>query len=302
MNRSIKRSTFRSTSRNFSKKKSTKIYIDSIKKPTINKEEEKKIQENKNYMSVKIEEPILNEKDRKDKIIHETNLQVMDLLQKDLDKIEKENELILEEMNRLKEEEKELLEKFEQIRNDIETEKDELEELKDKNDEKTREYSRLMHLRHQGIMNTSNNIERSNNNNRNSNTNTGERQNQGNFMGQFTLGDVMDGILRISRMRRGNQNEEGGIQISPFDAYDNDEDSEEGSPMTYTQLQELPSSYYARVNFNNEKCNICGFEFCINDLVTKLVKCSHSFHKNCLVNRLSTRQSSKCPTCKVSII
>ena len=105
----------------------------------------------------------------------------------------------------------------------------------------------------------------------------------------------MDGILRISRIRRENSNDE-----IPFIFLNNRENNEDGPPMTYEQLQNLQSSTYPRNN-NNEKCIICGFDFCFNDIFTKLI-CNHIFHKNCLINRLSARQSSKCPTCKASII
>ena len=141
---------------------------------------------------------------------------------------------------------------------------------------------------------------RTNSNARNTNTNTNtNNQNDQHPLNRFTLGEVMDGLLRISGM----QGEMGGrISNSPFLVFHSRENNEDGPPMSYAQMQALPSSSYPRNNYNNEKCTICEFVFCYNDIVTKLTKCSHIFHKNCLVNRLSARQSSKCPTCKVSII
>ena len=137
------------------------------------------------------------------------------------------------------------------------------------------------------------------NDNDNRNNNINNNQNDHHPLNRFTLGDVMDGLLRISGM----QGEMGGrIQNSPFLIFHSRENNEDGPPMSYAQMQALPSSSYPRNNYNNEKCTICEFVFCYNDIVTKLTKCSHIFHKNCLVNRLSARQSSKCPTCKVSII
>ena len=87
----------------------------------------------------------------------------------------------------------------------------------------------------------------------------------------------------------------------PFILIPRQESNEDGPPMSYQQLQDLPSYNYQGRN-SKEKCNICDFELCYNDLVTRLSKCNHIFHKNCLVNRLSTRRSSRCPNCKVSII
>ena len=77
--------------------------------------------------------------------------------------------------------------------------------------------------------------------------------------------------------------------------------NEEGPPMTQEQLDDLPCSIYPRRNNNNEKCVICEFDFCFNDTII-ILRCNHKFHKNCLINRLTARHSSKCPTCKESII
>ena len=293
MYRSAKKSstTFKNKSVNKYRVKPSKIIIDSSKKvPTIKDEEKQAAQDNKNEDN-KISSSI-TENDKKNKIIHENNLKVIELFQNDLDKLEKENQIILDEIKRLKEQEEELKQTYENIRDNIEKEKDELEELKDINDEKNRNYLHLMHLRHRQIMDNpithSNDTERNNDNNTNSNN-----ENNGNPLNRMTLGEVMDGLLNISRLGGGN-----GL---PFIILNRRENSEEGPPMTYEQLQNLQSSSYPRNNNNNEKCIICGFDFCFNDIITKLI-CNHIFHKNCLVNRLTARQSSKCPTCKVSII
>lgn len=285
MNRSNKKSSTNKTIyRNYSNKKPTKIFIDSSKNVTI-KQDEKQTQNTQNNKLEKQKEELSleDEKQKRDKIIHENNLKVIDILQKEFDKYEKENELILEEMKRLKEQEKELLEKYETIRDEIETGKDELEEMKEINSEKNREYLELSNLRQRYNHESSN---RDNNNIRNNN--------------RLTLGDFMDGLLNISRVRN-----ESGMDNGPhlpllfFSSRGN---NDEGPPMTYQQIESLPSSNYPRNNNNNEKCTICQFDFCYNDVVTKLIKCNHIFHKNCLINRLNARQSSKCPTCKVSII
>ena len=202
-------------------------------------------------------------------------------IENDLDKIEKENEDILKEIRRLQEEEKDLQKEFEKIRVDIHTEKNELEELEDINDVKSREYAHLMHIRHQQIMTMPDheffNFNLNNRNNINSNETNSDNSNR------LVLPNIIQGLFRIN-------------------PYANSINEDNGPPMTYTQLQALPSSNYPRDNNNHEKCDICKFEFCYNDFVTKLEKCNHIFHKECLVNRLTTMHSSKCPTCKTSII
>ena len=291
-----KSQTYKPTYRGYSDKKPTKIVIDSSKKEEKRKEEEKQVQNT--IKEIKKEELSLEEEKKinKDKIIHENNLRVIEMLQADLDITEKDNELLLKEMELLKEQKKELLEKYEKIRDDLENEKTELEQLKDINDEKNREYLQLMHLRHQNIMNNHNSS--SNDSNRN---NSNERH-RGNADG-LTLGDVMDGLLLgYSRMRgENNGGDDQGLNL-PFIIFHGNDSNDDGPPMSYSQIESLPSSNYPRNNNNNEKCTICGFEFFFNDLVTKLVKCNHTFHKTCLANRLSARQGSKCPICKISII
>ena len=291
-----KSQTYKPTYRGYSDKKPTKIVIDSSKKEEKRKEEEKQVQNT--IKEIKKDELSLEEEKKinKEKIIHENNLRVIEMLQADLDITEKDNELLLKEMELLKEQKKELLEKYEKIRDDLENEKTELEQLKDINDEKNREYLQLMHLRHQNIMNNHNS------NSNDSNRNNSNERHRGNADG-LTLGDVMDGLLLgYSRMRgENNGGDDQGLNL-PFIIFHGNDSNDDGPPMSYSQIESLPSSNYPRNNNNNEKCTICGFEFFFNDLVTKLVKCNHTFHKTCLANRLSARQGSKCPICKISII
>ena len=277
------KSSFNKNFKNVSKKKQAKIVIDSSKKISKNKEDEKQdkntniktnLEDNKEQIS-----PI-QEENEKDKIIHENNLSEMKELENDLEKIEKENEDVLKEIARLQEEEKDLQKEFEKIRVDIDTEKDELEDLEDINDVKSREYAHLMHIRHQQIMTMPDHEFFNFNLNGGNNMNNNETNDNSN---RIFLPNIIQGLLRNN----------------PFA---NSVNEDNGPPMTYDQLQALPSSNYPRDNNNHEKCDICKFEFCYNDLVTKLVKCNHIFHKECLVNRLTTMHSSKCPTCKISII
>ena len=292
-----KSQTHKSSYRGYTDKKPTKIIIDSSKKVDQKNEEEKKVQNNIN--EDKKEELSLNqEKINRDKIIHENNLRVIEMLQADLDKDQKESELLLREIESLKEQKKQLEETFEKIRDDIENEKTELEELRDINDSKNREYIQLMHLRHQNIMNNPNINSSGNNRNNNTNSNNNNNESSGEASSGLTLGDVMDGLLfSLSRMR--GENGEGD---SPFIFIHGNDTSDDGPPMSYSQINNLPVMNYPRNNNNNEKCTLCGFEFFYNDLVTKLVKCNHTFHKTCLANRLSAIQGSKCPICKISII
>ena len=294
MNRSSKKSSTNNyryrLSRDINKNKPTKISIDPTKIPE-KKEEEKKIQ------STELNKEA-DPQQKKDKIIHENNLTVIELLQNDLNKLEEENKLINDELDQIKQEEKDMIEKFEQIKKDIEEETGNLEELKDINEDKNRLLLRLLHLRHQQIMQNADNL--SNNINNHSNNNPRQRREQerpGDVLNAFTLGEVMDGILRVTNLNR----ESNEPPQFPFIFVPRAESNEDGPPMSYQQLQALPSYNYQGRN-SNEKCNICDFDLCFNDLVTRLSKCNHIFHKNCLVNRLSTRRSSKCPNCKVSII
>ena len=294
MNRSSKKPTnnykYR-LSRDINKNKPTKITVDTAKIPD-KKEEEKKIQQTELN---KDQDP----QQKKDKVIHENNLTVIQLLQNDLNKLEEENKLIDEEVDQIKQEEKDLIDKFDKIKKDIEEETGNLEELKDVNEDKNRLLLRLLHLRHQQIMQNADNISNSINNRNNNNNPQQRRENErpGDVLNHFTLGEVMDGILNITNLNR----ESNEPPQFPFIFVPRSENNEEGPAMSYQQLQALPSYNYQGRN-SNEKCSICDFDLCFNDLVTRLSKCNHIFHKNCLVNRLSTRRSSKCPICKTSII
>ena len=293
MNRSSKKQTFTyklRLSKDNTKNKPTKILVDSSKTIPDKKEDIKKTQMNE----TNIEE---DNQQKKDKIIHKNNLNVIQLLQNDLNKLDEENRIINSEIENIKQEEKDLEEKFEELKKELDEETGNLEQLKDINDEKNRQLLQLLHLRHRQIMQNANNLNSNlNNNNRERER---ERERPGEVLNHFTLGEVMDGILRITNIN-GNSNENESPQL-PFILIPRQESNEDGPPMSYQQLQDLPSYNYQGRN-SKEKCNICDFELCYNDLVTRLSKCNHIFHKNCLVNRLSTRRSSRCPNCKVSII
>lgn len=233
----------------------------------------------------------------KNKIIHENKLKEIEFLEKELNDIEKENDLILKKLSTIKNIKKNLEENYNKINNEIEKEKGELGQLKDINSSKNREYLELSRLRRESINNNnSNNSENIQNNNNSIRINT---ENDNNENDRF--GDIFNGInflLNISRLRRANEEEnDESIRLNSI----SEDNNEEGPAMTIHQIQALPTSIYPRNNNNNEKCIICGFDFCYNDTIIKL-RCSHTFHKDCLINRLTARNSSKCPTCKASII
>ena len=241
------------------------------------------------------------------KIIHEKNIKEIELLQQQINEIEKLNELILKEKYILKKKQQNLEENEEILNKELQKENAELNELKEANQAKNREYIQIQELKNRYM----NNNHRNNNNN-NSNDNDTERNQDNNNTSRNNsdnsdnendrFGDMFNGInflLNISRLRRAyeQENDESRLHSNNFE----EENNEEGPAMTNEQLQALESSIYPRNNNSDEKCTICEFVFCYNDTVVKL-KCNHIFHKDCLINRLSARHSSKCPTCKESII
>ena len=81
-----------------------------------------------------------------------------------------------------------------------------------------------------------------------------------------------------------------------------DDQQDFGEPMSFHQIDNLPIYNYPKKEIYDEKCSLCEFPLCFNDRVTKLDKCQHIFHKECLGNFLMHNKASKCPACKVSII
>ena len=255
----------------FNPKKSTNLE-ESIKDNTKNNDQKNKIEE----------PPVQNEIQKRDKIIHENNLKVIQILQKQLDDLESENNNILKEMNNLKETENALMEEYNKINENIEKEQETFENLKVLNDSKNKEYLHLLHLRNQQSQNQENS---SINTNSINNTESDNEHQHEDPLNHFTLGEVMESLFRVSRIERERENNR----------------NLEGPAMTQQQIDSIPSFNYPRQENNDEKCVICGFDFCFNDFVSKL-KCRHMFHKSCLANRLIARQSSKCPICRDSII
>ena len=239
------------------------------------------------------------------KILHEKNIKEIELLQQQLNELEKKNKLIEKEKIILKNKQKDLEENFDILNKELQKEKAELNELKEANQAKNREYIRLQDIKNRHMNNNNRNNNNSNDNNAernqdNNNTSINNSENSENENDRF--GDIFNGLnflLNISRLRRAyeEENDESRLHSNNLE----EENNEEDPGMTNEQLQALESSIYPRNNNSDEKCTICEFVFCYNDTVIKL-KCNHIFHKDCLINRLSARHSSKCPTCKDSII
>ena len=217
-------------------------------------------------------------------ILHENYLKEIEFLKNDLEELDKENESVTEQLLSEKLSQINLEQKYNKINDKYIKESHALNELKEINEEKNYQYQQLNRIRQQQL----NDLNEHNENNSNNNDN-----------GLNNLEEVVTGInflLNISRFRRPMDDEvDNSVVIT------NSNNDEEGPPMTQEQLDSLPCSLYPRHNVLNEKCVICEFDFCYNDTVIKL-RCDHKFHKNCLINRLTARNSSKCPTCKASII
>ena len=217
-------------------------------------------------------------------ILHENYLKEIEFLKNDLEELDKENESVTEQLLSEKLSQINLEQKYNKINDKYIKESHALNELKEINEAKNYQYQQLNRIRQQQL----NDLNEHNGNNSNNNDN-----------GLNNLEEVVTGInflLNISRFRRPMDDEvDNSVVIT------NSNNDEEGPPMTQEQLDSLPCSLYPRHNVLNEKCVICEFDFCYNDTVIKL-RCDHKFHKNCLINRLTARNSSKCPTCKASII
>ena len=217
-------------------------------------------------------------------ILHENYLKEIEFLKNDLEELDKENESVTEQLLSEKLSQINLDQKYNKINDKYIKESHALNELKEINEAKNYQFQQLNRIRQQQL----NDLNEHNENNSNNNDN-----------GLNNLEEVVTGInflLNISRFRRPMDDEvDNSVVIT------NSNNDEEGPPMTQEQLDSLPCSLYPRHNVLNEKCVICEFDFCYNDTVIKL-RCDHKFHKNCLINRLTARNSSKCPTCKASII
>ena len=223
-------------------------------------------------------------------ILHETKLREIEILQQELKELDIKNNSIEKQILSECNSNIKLEEKINKINEKYNKENQELNRLKEINTSKNFEYQRINRIRQQQL----DGINENNPNNNNNNDSTNDNNNALNNLEEIVTG--INFLINVSRFRR---NVEEDFDNSVMN--DNNNSNDEGPPMTQEQLDSLPCCIYPRNNFNNEKCIICDFDFCFNDTVIKL-RCEHKFHKNCLINRLTARHSSKCPTCKESII
>ena len=259
------------------------------------------------------QETLLENENRK---THESQLLKIHLLEKELKQIEDQNEKASNEMKSLEFKQNKLSEKYNNIIKEIDLEKITLEKAKEKNRLKNHEYLQKTRIKEEII-----NENRDNSNNEQNGENNLNTNNNGNDEDRFA--DALNGfnfLLNLSRFRRmaseeddsirdnndndndnNNNNDDNDDDNDDENDDDNDNNNDERPPLTYNQLQSIPSSKYLKKDNDTEKCIICEFEFCYNDEVATL-KCNHSFHKDCIINRLRARNSSKCPNCKASII
>ena len=196
---------------------------------------------------------------------HDKNLKKIEILLKELDNIDNQNKLISKEIISLKKTQKSQIENYNKIINDINKEKLDLNKIKEIYNKKNREYIQLRNHHRELMIRNIRSIHRDSVNELNKNS----------------LHHFFDRLVFLSRMRRDNNS---------------------GPAMSDEQLQALPISYYPRNNNSNEKCIICDFPFCYNDVIINLRSCHHIFHKACLINTLTLSRSSICPICRATII
>ena len=244
---------------------------------------------------------ILSENENKK--IHESQLLKIQLLEKELKQIENKNELASNEMKLLTSEQNKLSDKYNNIIKQMDFEKINLEKIKDINRLKNHEYLQKLRIKEELDNKQNNRYGQNGENNLNTNSNDNDNDNDEN-----RFADALNGfnfLLSLSRFRRmaleEEEDDDNDDNDDNNDGHEDNGDNDEGPPLTYNQLQNLPSSKYLKKDNSTEKCIICEFEFCYNDEVTTL-KCNHSYHKNCLINRLRARNSSKCPNCRASVI
>ena len=224
----------------------------------------------------------------KTRIIHEYNLKVIEDLTRQLKELEEEERKIEEEEAKLKVKGEEIREKMEEKEKELKSSEEHLGMLKEENDKLNHEYLRLRQMKEEQEEAQRNRSQGNNSGNNNRNNGAG--------FGSLTLGDVLEGLVRI---RGVNGSFFGGGSVLNDSGENNITSTEDDDhPPSLQQVEKLPSFKYPRSSENEEKCEICGFEFCFNDEVTKLDRCGHSFHKQCLGNRLLAKGSSRCPTCK----
>ena len=284
-NKSIENIYSKSENNQEEKRKNEKNKDERDKMKYVSKIEKRKNEDNKDdrdkikYISIIGKRKNENNKDDRDKIKyvpkieenkqmnnHDNNLKIIEKLKKELDDLNKENKIIIKEMNDLKREERNHQANYNKIMNEINKETKELNKLKDFNANKNAEYLQLKNQHREMMIRDFRELHT-------------ETINE---INRHSLHRFFERLIYLSRLRSGNN-------VEP--------------QMTIQQIQDLPISYYPnRNNISNEKCVICSFPFCYNDVIIRLRRCNHIFHKACLTNTLTFSRSAVCPTCHASIL
>ena len=195
--------------------------------------------------------------------LHEDNLEKIEKLKKELYDLEKEYNFTSNKINSLKKLEKKENDDYNKIIIDIKNEEKQLNKLKEINTIKNNKYIQLRNQHREMLLRLFHSLH-------------GDVTNE---LNRQVLHRFFDRIRE--RIRSDNNN---------------------GPRITNEQIQSLPISYYPnRHNYSNQKCTICGFPFCYNDVIIKLRRCNHIFHKACLTNSLTSSRASVCPICKKCI-
>ena len=236
---------------------------------------------NKEKQPKKVESTKLNNiflLNRKDKI---NNISQIKDLELKLDDLEKKDIILSNDIDKLQKEEDDLNNNLNSKEEEEKLLQEELNNLKKVNEEKNKEYSDLI------------------NNQTNEENNTSQNNNS----------NIVNLVNHLLNIENGNinedNNEEQENQVQDEQEEQNEEEEKDesfGPPMTFLQIDSLPIDKYPKKEVYDEHCVICGFDFYYNDSISKLEKCQHIFHKECIGNFLIQNQASKCPICKTSLI
>jgi len=277
------------------------------------KEEENKSKQKDNtfynstkYPIYKLSNDALKKNITKNKKAHENNLKKIEEYEKQLKELENKNNLLSKDINELQKKEGNLKNELKSKEDEEKELNTELNNLKNINEEKKNEVINLMNSNHINNNNSLNNNRQINNINMNNPQSNNIEQRNINQNEQVPINNALNRLMPIQSQVIGNNEEIGNLIDNSINnslnmAFLGGFDEDLGPPMTFQQIDALPFERYPSKD-SQEKCLLCGFPFCFNDNIIKLVQCQHIFHKVCLENFLINRQASKCPQCKASLI
>ena len=277
------------------------------------KEEENKLKQKDNtfynstkYPIYKLSNDALKKNISKNKKAHENNLKKIEEYEKQLKELENKNNLLSKDINELQKKEGNLKNELKSKEDEEKELNTELNNLKNINEEKKNEVINLMNSNHINNNNSLNNNRQINNINMNNPQSNNIEQRNINQNEQVPINNALNRLMPIQSQVIGNNEEIGNLIDNSINnslnmAFLGGFDEDLGPPMTFQQIDALPFERYPSKD-SQEKCLLCGFPFCFNDNIIKLVQCQHIFHKVCLENFLINRQASKCPQCKASLI